>query len=109
LPSLDQITIDTPEQIALEFPLAGIGSRFLAFALDTVLQILLYIAGTFALFGIVKYASGVAAWLDRIPNAWGPALVLLFIFCVPASGWSAFASSITPDVRSMFMKPSAAT
>jgi uncharacterized RDD family membrane protein YckC len=82
LPSQDQITIDTPEQIALEFPLAGIGSRFLAFALDTVLQILLYIAGTFALVGAAKYASGMLRWLDRIPNTWGPALVLLFIFCV---------------------------
>jgi uncharacterized RDD family membrane protein YckC len=37
--SLDKLTIDTPEQTPLEFPLAGIGSRFVAMAVDTVIQI----------------------------------------------------------------------
>jgi uncharacterized RDD family membrane protein YckC len=36
---LDKLTIDTPEQTALEFPLAGIGSRFLAMAIDTAIQL----------------------------------------------------------------------
>ncbi|HEV2116932.1 MAG TPA: RDD family protein [Terriglobales bacterium] len=36
--SPDKLTIETPEQIPLEFPLAGIGSRFLAIALDMLLQ-----------------------------------------------------------------------
>ncbi|HXY79046.1 MAG TPA: RDD family protein [Candidatus Bathyarchaeia archaeon] len=35
--SSDKLTIETPEQTLLEFPLAGIGSRFLAIALDTLL------------------------------------------------------------------------
>ena len=35
----EKLTIDTPEQIALEFPLAGAGSRFLALAIDTFVQI----------------------------------------------------------------------
>ena len=34
----DKLTIDTPEQIPLEFRLAGIGSRFLAVALDSLIQ-----------------------------------------------------------------------
>jgi uncharacterized RDD family membrane protein YckC len=34
----DKLTIETPEQTSLEFPLAGIGSRFLALAADTVIQ-----------------------------------------------------------------------
>jgi len=34
----DKISIETPEQINLEFPLAGIGSRFLAMATDTLIQ-----------------------------------------------------------------------
>ena len=38
--SLDRLDIDTPEQIALELPLAGIGSRFLALAIDSVLQVI---------------------------------------------------------------------
>lgn len=39
----DKLTIDTPEQIPLEFPLAGIGSRFLAVALDTLIQTFAYL------------------------------------------------------------------
>jgi uncharacterized RDD family membrane protein YckC len=38
--ALEKLSIDTPEQIALEFQLATIGSRFLALAADTVLQLL---------------------------------------------------------------------
>src|SRR4029450_646156 len=34
----DQLSIETPEQVALEFPLAGVGSRFLALAIDMLLQ-----------------------------------------------------------------------
>lgn len=36
--SLDRLDIDTPEQISLELPLAGIGSRFLALTLDSLIQ-----------------------------------------------------------------------
>jgi uncharacterized RDD family membrane protein YckC len=43
LDSLDKLTIDTPEQIAIEFPLAGIGSRFLAIAFDMLLQFIGYV------------------------------------------------------------------
>jgi uncharacterized RDD family membrane protein YckC len=35
----DKFTIDTPEQTALEFSLAGTGSRFLALAIDTLIQV----------------------------------------------------------------------
>ena len=35
----DQLSIETPEQVALEFPLAGVGSRFLALAVDMGLQL----------------------------------------------------------------------
>lgn len=36
--SPDQLTIDTPEQVAIRFPVAGLGSRFLAILADTVVQ-----------------------------------------------------------------------
>ena len=36
--SSDKLTIETPEQTALEFPLAGVGSRALALSIDTLLQ-----------------------------------------------------------------------
>jgi uncharacterized RDD family membrane protein YckC len=38
VPAPENLIIDTPEQIRLEFALAGVGSRFLALAFDTLLQ-----------------------------------------------------------------------
>jgi uncharacterized RDD family membrane protein YckC len=38
----DQLTIDTPEQVAIRFPVAGIGSRFLALLADSLIQIVAY-------------------------------------------------------------------
>ena len=34
----DQLTIDTPELVSIEFPVAGIGSRFIALLVDYLLQ-----------------------------------------------------------------------
>jgi len=36
--SPDQLTIDTPEQVGVRFPIAGIGSRFLAVLADSIVQ-----------------------------------------------------------------------
>jgi uncharacterized RDD family membrane protein YckC len=51
--ALEKLNIDTPEQVALEFSLATVGSRFLAVAVDTLIQVgcavflfLLILAGT---------------------------------------------------------------
>lgn len=74
----DQVSVDTPEQIALEFSLAGIGSRFLALALDTLIQVVLYVL-------VVLLAVGVASLgkkLPGIPDRWGPALAVLLLFCI---------------------------
>jgi uncharacterized RDD family membrane protein YckC len=40
----DQLSIDTPEQVDLRLPLAGLGSRCLALLADTVLQVGVYLA-----------------------------------------------------------------
>ena len=74
----ERLRIDTPEQIALELPLAGIGSRFLAVAVDTVLQALLYLAGFVALIA----SAPVLASLGSFVRLLGPALTVLFAFCV---------------------------
>jgi uncharacterized RDD family membrane protein YckC len=55
VPALDKLTIDTPEQIALEFPLAGAGSRFLALAVDMLIQT--------AVFTVLALIAGAAGWL----------------------------------------------
>jgi uncharacterized RDD family membrane protein YckC len=78
----DRIQVDTPEQISLEFPLAGIGSRFMGLAVDTLLQVLLYTAGIFAIIGIAKYAPALPVRIAWIPKSWAPAMVILFVFCV---------------------------
>ena len=38
----DQLSIETPEHVALSLPVAGVGSRFLALFMDTLIQILAY-------------------------------------------------------------------
>jgi uncharacterized RDD family membrane protein YckC len=80
----DQLQIDTPEQIALELPLAGIGSRFLGLVIDTLIQFVLYIIGIFALVfaGGFGGAVGISRYLRWIPVNWAPAIAILFVFCV---------------------------
>jgi uncharacterized RDD family membrane protein YckC len=76
--STDQLTIDTPELIALELPLAGIGSRFMALVVDTLLQGLLY-----ALLGVLAWLG--LRWLAgplRLLGAFAPAVLLFAAFCV---------------------------
>ncbi len=72
----DKLTIDTPEQTALEFAVAGIGSRFLAIALDTLIQVGVLLAGVF-LGGLV--GVGVAAFIPR-GSLWYLGLLVLFFF-----------------------------
>lgn len=81
---VDKPTIETPEQSALDFAVAGIGSRFIALALDTLIQIAVGlgvgIGGRFSVAGLSKF------W----PNfsAWGAALLILFYF-LPYFGYFA--------------------
>jgi uncharacterized RDD family membrane protein YckC len=74
----EKLTIDTPEQIALEYSLATAGSRFLAVAIDTLLQ--LAVAAIVALLATLSVAAtsltggGLALWVQ--------ALVILFWFAL---------------------------
>lgn len=88
--AFEKLTIETPEQIALEFPLAGVGSRFLALAVDTLIQIAL---------GLVVVAFGFAALLSRVLTAggfadgssvWGLGIVVLLAFSVFYAYFAAF-------------------
>jgi len=67
---VDQLTIETPEQTALDFTIAGIGSRFLALALDTLIQIAVAIvagfAGAFILAATAALAPRLAVWTGAI-------------------------------------------
>jgi len=80
----DQLQIDTPEQIALELPLAGIGSRFLGLVIDTLIQFVLYIIAAFAVgfSAALAGAVGIGRYLRWIPVSWAPAIAILFMFSV---------------------------
>jgi len=101
---MDNLVIETPEQIPLEFPLAGIGSRFLALALDTSFQI---IAG--AILGAGAYTTGLKALRAPLPTrgAWPAALIALLLFLVQ-SGYFAIFEAIwngqTPGKRLMHLR-----
>jgi uncharacterized RDD family membrane protein YckC len=73
---VDKLTIETPEQTTLDFHVAGIGSRFIALALDTMVQIaaglIVGIGGAFTIAGLSKY------WPTS--EMWGSALMILFFF-----------------------------
>ena len=82
--SSDRVKIETPEQISLEFSLAGIGSRFLALAMDTLLQGVLYLLVILLIFLVPGMGR-----LSFIPQKWIPAIIVLFMFCIY---WGYFAT-----------------
>jgi uncharacterized RDD family membrane protein YckC len=73
---VDKLTIETPEQTALDFVIAGVGSRFIAVALDILIQTAIGVV--VGLAGLL-ITAGVA-----IPHPeygmWGIAVILLFFF-----------------------------
>ena len=75
--SADKLTIETPEQTSLEFPLAGIGSRFLAVALDTLLQFAVYIV--LGLIALLVASFGVVGALGK---QWGIAILIFIAFTI---------------------------
>jgi len=77
--SFEQLEIDTPEQIALELPLAGIGSRFLAIAIDTLIQVALYILT--AIIFMIAMPLGLSMF-NFLPRLMGPALAIFILFAI---------------------------
>jgi len=93
----DKLTIETPEQTVLEFPLAGIGSRSLALAIDTLLQ-----AGVLIVLGVVAGLISYAGFLPRFGKQWVYAILIFFAF-LSQFGYFAFFETIwngrTPGKR----------
>lgn len=68
MPPPEKLTIDTPEQIALEFTLASVGSRFLAVGIDTLIQmagllVLLAVWGAVSWLVSAGIPEGVRTWV----------------------------------------------
>jgi uncharacterized RDD family membrane protein YckC len=72
----DQLSIETPELVAIQMPLAGIGSRFIALLVDYVIWFvgIAFVAWIFAFF-----LPGLTAF-NRISAQWATALYLFLIF-----------------------------
>jgi len=80
-PSLDpsgKLTIETPEQISLEFPLAGVGSRGYALCIDTLIQVIAAIVVSL----IVAFTATdlERSWL--LARNWEMAIALFLLFCL---------------------------
>ena len=73
----DKLIIDTPEQVHLEFVLAGIGSRFMAIFLDVLIEVVLYLL--LLLLTGLWIAGGV---FGPSRSVWWMALVIFVIFCI---------------------------
>jgi uncharacterized RDD family membrane protein YckC len=99
----DKLTIETPEQIPLEFPLAGIGSRFLAAALDYLIQSVaalgLLVAGMIVLAGGPRFSSRVHIWLGAMA-----VLVFFLLQFGYFAGFEAWWNGQTPGKRRLHLR-----
>jgi uncharacterized RDD family membrane protein YckC len=100
----DQLNIETPEQVDLRFPIAGIGSRFLALLADSVLQIaavvILFLGFVLILSAFPKIPGSSAP--SNTAGKWFIAAVGLFYFLLYWGYYSlfeAFWNGQTPGKR----------
>lgn len=103
MPAPEKLTIETPEQIALEFPLAGAGSRFLALAIDTLLQL----AGFAALALLAVAALGLQLSAGDLLGTWALAIVILLAFVLYYGYYALFEalwSGQTPGKRAIRLR-----
>jgi uncharacterized RDD family membrane protein YckC len=72
----DQLSIETPELVAIRMPIAGIGSRFIALLVDYLIWIagLLFVVWIFAFFGPSLSA------FNKLSEQWAVALYVFLLF-----------------------------
>jgi uncharacterized RDD family membrane protein YckC len=73
---LDQLSIDTPELVAIEMPLAGIGSRFIALLVDY----LIWSAGLVALIFVGAIVLPAMHVFSKMSEQWAIAIVIFIVF-----------------------------
>src|SRR6266581_4295903 len=101
----DQLNIETPEQVELRFPIAGIGSRFLAILTDSIVQgaTLFFLSLGFALVvSAVPKIPGATAAVSDTGAKWFVAGAVLFYFLLYWGYYSlfeAFWNGQTPGKR----------
>jgi uncharacterized RDD family membrane protein YckC len=102
----DQLNIETPEQVDLRFPIAGIGSRFLAILADTILQFFVLFVMWLVFFLILsaapKTGPSIASDISSTAAKWIVAGIVLFFFLLYWGYFSlfeAFWNGQTPGKR----------
>src|SRR5919199_3361415 len=80
----ETLVIETPERVPLHFALASIGNRFLACAVDHLLQLLLMLLVVVAL----QWAGLLSEYKDKLSEApkWAIAALILAVFVI----WSGY-------------------
>ncbi|MBB5057137.1 putative RDD family membrane protein YckC [Granulicella aggregans] len=84
----DQLNIETPEQVELRFPVAGIGSRFLAVLTDSIIQfvavivtiLLFVVVGAAAVHGAGVVGNALTKPRSETAQKWFVAVIILFYF-----------------------------
>jgi uncharacterized RDD family membrane protein YckC len=76
--SSDQLSIETPELVSIEMPLAGIGSRFIALLVDY----LIWGAGLLVLLVLAAMVLPAMHTFSRISEQWTIAIAIFFVFLV---------------------------
>lgn len=96
----DQLIIETPEQVAIRFPLAGVGSRFLAVLADTLIQAAGYLV--LVLLIIIAAAAGATRRAPHMNGNWflaGTILILFLLHWGYFTLFEAFWNGQTPGKR----------
>ncbi|HEY3136990.1 MAG TPA: RDD family protein [Blastocatellia bacterium] len=97
----DELVIETPERVELHYVLANVGNRFLAAAIDHLIQVV-------AIVVIIVAAGALSEWqLFNSMNTWTAALLVLAVFAIYWGYFVAFEtiwSGQTPGKRIMRLR-----
>jgi uncharacterized RDD family membrane protein YckC len=98
----EKLIIETPEQTSIEFPLAGIGSRFLAVLIDSLIQGAVVLVLGLILVGVGFGIGGAGLLRSPVASVWIVA-ILIFVYFLLMYGYFAVFESIwngqTPGKR----------
>ena len=78
MPDWDQLSIETPELVAIDMPVAGIGSRFVALLVDY----LIWLVAIVALILIFNYVDPSLTHFSKIGEKWAEAILTLIGFAL---------------------------
>jgi uncharacterized RDD family membrane protein YckC len=97
----DKLIIDTPEQIPLEFQLAGVGSRALAAIVDSLILMVAYVV-LFILFFVLLIGTATSGRAAPDEGVWIVAIVIVLSFLLQwgyFAGFEALWKGQTPGKR----------